>query len=212
LVTAFLGSLGLLIGAGLTQNPIHHVGPSGMITAVVLLYALHYPTRKINLFMLVPVPIWAFVAFYAVMDVIGFMGGGVHPAVIFSHFICAAFGLAYYQYSLRISNWIPSLPRTPAKRSANAPRPQLFTDTPAPDDVADGAVPVSRNIPVRPVTAAPEIADETAKEKLDEQLEAQMDAVLEKMNKFGRESLTEEEWAILRRASAACQKRRGQIG
>ncbi len=39
------------------------LGASGAVTAVMVLYALHYPTRIIYIWFFLPVPIWAFVGF-----------------------------------------------------------------------------------------------------------------------------------------------------
>ena len=108
LIAAYLGSIGLVVGAALTQHPIVHLGPSGMITAVLLLYALHYPHRTVLLFFFIPTPVWLFAVFYALLDVVGFAGGRVHPAIFFAHLVSAGFALLYYRYSLRVSNWIPS--------------------------------------------------------------------------------------------------------
>ena len=47
---------------------------------------------------------------------------------------------------------------------------------------------------------------------MDEQLEAKLDEVLEKVKKQGQDSLTDDERAVLFRASEIYRKRRKQLG
>src|SRR5207247_1895001 len=69
LLSAFLGGVGFFLAAtaGLTGGGLC-LGASGAVTAVMVLCALHYPTRVILLFFLLPVPIWLFVGFQVVQD------------------------------------------------------------------------------------------------------------------------------------------------
>ena len=210
LVAALLGGIGFVVGSIVTGKDAVHFGPSGLITAVLLLYALHYPQRTVLLFFFLPTPVWLLVVFYAMFDVVGFFGGQLQPAVIFCHLFAASFAFLYHHYHLRVTNWMPSFSTTRVSRR-KLPTLRIFEDVTAADEPADPQTPTSRPTPNRPAPL-PDTEPEAAEAKMDEQLEAQMDAVLEKMNKYGKESLSEDEWAILRRASEACQKRRRQMG
>jgi hypothetical protein len=66
--------------------------------------------------------------------------------------------------------------------------------------------PVEEEAP-EPVGASVQAAPRPA-EAADEQLEAKLDAVLEKVSKYGQESLTPEEREILFKASELYKKRR----
>src|SRR5262249_37377895 len=69
LLSAFLGGVAFVLTAvaGLSDAG-SCLGASGAVTAVMVLCALHYPSRIILLFFIVPVPIWLFVVFQVVQD------------------------------------------------------------------------------------------------------------------------------------------------
>jgi len=85
------------------------IGASGAVTAILVLCAVHYPTRVIYLFFMLPVPIWAFVAFSVAQDLFGLLGGHNDKNVAFTgHLGGAAFGLLYYKMHWRLLNLLPS--------------------------------------------------------------------------------------------------------
>ncbi len=164
------------------------LGASGAATAVLLLFALHYPNRSILLFFIIPVPALLLVVLYVVFDAFGALGYRPGENIAFTaHLGGAAFGYLYYKLQWRIlnvwpSNWSLSVPR---------PRPRLR---------------VYRGEPERerePVAAAP-----PARPMPDSQLEAELDAVLEKVARHGKSSLTEREQQVLMRASEIYRNRR----
>lgn len=166
------------------------LGASGVVMAMVVLCALHDPTRVIMLFMIIPVPIWFFVIFALAPDAYHFLNGLVHKqatgrTAVTVHLAGAAFSYAYYKRQWRLSTLFSGVPSFRFRRS----RPKLR--------VYHGE---EQEQPVAVVTtSAPEV---------DEHLEAQLDAVLEKVARTGKDSLTESENEILLRASAAYRKRR----
>jgi rhomboid family protein len=161
------------------------LGASGAVTAVMVLYALHYPSRVILIWGLLPVPIWAFVGVQVLMDSFIFLGQRNTGTAVTVHLAGAAFGLAYYKSQLRIMSFWTSLRSWQRQRS----RPPLR---------------VYRGEPV----AAPTHVPTPGASEVDETMEARVDAVLEKVARSGQASLTEAERQILLRASEVYKRRR----
>jgi membrane associated rhomboid family serine protease len=161
-------------------------GASGAVTAVLVLYACHFPTRTILLFFMLPVPIWLLVVISVGLDAFRMLSGNSEGIAVTAHLGGAAFAFGYYKGQWRLLNlwsWLRSRrltrPRLRVYREEEAPRPRA---------------PVS-------VAAAP-------KKDVDEHLEAKLDEVLEKVARFGQDSLTDSERQILFRASEVYKKRR----
>jgi membrane associated rhomboid family serine protease len=186
LISAVLG--GFAFVATNLGNPLAScVGASGAVMAIMVLCALHYPTRIIYLFMLLPVPIWLFVGFYVLQDLFGFLGGGGGRVAFSVHLAGAGFAFVYYKMNWRVLNFWPSLGTR--RRQRSRPKLRVFREE------EEAPTPVS-------VAAAAQSGD------VDEQLEAKLDAVLEKVARSGQASLTESERAILLRASEIYKRRR----
>jgi membrane associated rhomboid family serine protease len=161
------------------------LGASGAATALLMLFAMHYPNRVIYLFGIVPVPALMFVVIFVALDVLGALGGRQGENVAFAaHLGGAAFGFLYYKFQWRITNLWPGNWSLNVKR----PRPKLRVYTGEPER--------------EPVRAAP------ARTPPDSQLEAELDAVLEKVARQGKSSLTEREQEVLMRASEIYRNRR----
>jgi membrane associated rhomboid family serine protease len=183
------------------------LGASGAVTAVLVLCALHFPTRIIRVMWLIPVPIWLFVIFCVGYDLYTFLGRFETMTAVVIHLGGAAFALTYFKFQLRLCALWPSFkgwrrrpgaPRLKVYRD-KAPAPRVFRPAPERDErvrTERDVVGVSSAPPPRP--AAPD----------DEQLEAQVDAILEKISRVGKENLTEGELQVLRRASEALKRRR----
>lgn len=163
------------------------IGASGAVTAVMVLFAMHYPSRMILLFCFIPVPIWFFVLFQVLQDSYIFLGGLRTGVAVTAHLGGAAFGFAYYKFQWRVVNILPGMRFRSVLRSR--PKLRVFREE-EPDE------------PTPEPVAAP------AGARIDEHFEAKVDAVLEKMSRHGKESLTEGERDILLRASEAYKKRR----
>jgi membrane associated rhomboid family serine protease len=175
----------LVKAALMDMRPV--LGASGAVTAVVMLCALHYPTKIILLFFFLPVPIWAFVVFMVAKDAFTLLGRAETGVAVDVHLAGAAFGFFYQKCHLHLTSLWPQLKAW--RRRQSQPRLRVFRDeeeTPTPVGVA---------------AAAPAPADE-------EQLEAKMDAILEKISRTGKESLTETERALLLRASEIYKRKR----
>jgi membrane associated rhomboid family serine protease len=181
------------------------IGPGGSVTAVLFLFALHYPRRTVFYY----IPIWFVVAFYVVNDTLGVVSGFRQPAAFAAHAAAAGFAIVYYQYSLRVSNWLPGLPSRGAGGRRSKPKLQIYRDRPS-DNASLPSV-GSSNLP-HPVAVTAPTSSEPARAGMDEQLEAKLDEVLDKVKKHGQDSLTDDERAVLFRASEIYRKRRKQIG
>jgi membrane associated rhomboid family serine protease len=167
------------------------LGASGAVTCVMVLCALHYPSRVILLFFVLPVPIWIFVVFMVAKDAFAFFGGrGDNGVAVAVHLAGALFGFVYYKLHWNLTSWWSQVKTWKKRRS----RPRLRVYREEEDEPA----------PVPTIKAAPALASAE-----DEQLEAKMDAVLEKISRVGKENLTESEREVLLKASEIFKRRRG---
>jgi membrane associated rhomboid family serine protease len=166
------------------------LGASGAVSAVLVVFACHYPTRIIYVMFFLPVPIWLFVLFSVLSDAFIFASGVQTGVAVAGHLGGAAFGFAYYKLHWRLSSLWPSFKIWSKRRSQ--PRLRVYREPdakPTPVGVAASAPPASPALE-------------------DEHLEAKMDAVLEKISREGKDNLTESERAILQKASEILRKRR----
>ncbi len=165
------------------------VGASGAVTAIMVLYACHYPRRTILVFFVIPVPIWVLVAFEVGADLYQFAlaQGGITAVSV--HLAGAAFAYAYYKGQFRLTGWFPSWQRW---RRRQATRLRVYHPEDEPKQT-----PVPVQVPSNATTSFEE-----------EQLEAKMDAVLEKISRVGKENLTDSERQVLLRASEIYRRRR----
>jgi membrane associated rhomboid family serine protease len=165
------------------------LGASGAVTAILVIFACHYPTRLIYLFFFLPVPIWLFVVFEVFMDAFAFLGNAQGGVAVAGHLGGAAFGFAYFKLHWQLSGYWSNF--TLWRRRRSQPRLRVYREE-------DRPTPVSVTAAAPPPSSALE----------DEHLEAKMDAILEKISREGKENLTDTEQAILLKASEILRKRR----
>jgi membrane associated rhomboid family serine protease len=168
------------------------MGASGAVVAAMVLCAIHYPTKTIYLFFVLPVPLWLFAIGTVAFDAYVMIGHVKTPVAVACHIGGALFAFTYYKTGVRLMSFLPS---GNWRQGRSAPRSRVFQDedeeqlhTPEPVRVAAPSTPSS-------------LLD-------DEQLEAKMDAVLEKISRVGKDKLTESEKEVLMRASERLKKRR----
>ena len=167
------------------------LGASGAVTAVLVLYACHFPTRVIRLFFVLPVPIWLFVLFEVGYDLFTLLGRQETGIAVAVHVGGAAFGFCYYRFHWRIAPLLEGL--WPGVRSwrRRAARPRL--------KVYREESPELEREPVRAaVSSGPD----------EDRIKAEMDAVLEKISRVGRDNLSPDDLDVLRRASEILRRRR----
>jgi membrane associated rhomboid family serine protease len=184
LVSAVLGGLAFLLWA-IGKGAHVCLGASGAVTAVMVLYAIHYPSRVIHLWFLIPIPTWFFVFFQVAQDAFVFVGNIKTSTAVTVHLAGAAFALAYYKGHWRLLGFWSRLRSWQQQRGR--PRLRVYREE-------------------RPQPVA--VASTTPASEADDQLEAKLDAVLEKVARHGQGSLSESERKILMRASEIYKRRR----
>lgn len=188
LTAALVGGVVYVLGAfGPGDQQAACLGASGAVTAVLVLFACHFPTRTILIWFVLPVPIWAFVVFQVAQDTYQFFSREQTVVAVSVHLGGAVFGFLYNKLQWRLTRISSGLTKWLRQRSR--PRLKVYREEPP--------QPVS-------VTAAPS----GGPSELDEHLEAKLDAVLEKVARSGQASLTEGERQILVRASEVYKRRR----
>lgn len=185
LISAFLGGVAYQGWALAIGEPSLCLGASGAVTAVLVLYAFHFPNNLIYVFMVLPVPIWLFAIFQVAQDAFVFVGGMRTRVAVVVHLAGAAFAFVYYQGGWRLTGFLNNLKSWRRRRG----RPNLRLFRPESEIKEPVAV------------AAPSSG-------LDEHLEAKMDAVLEKVSRHGMGSLTDNERTILTKASEIYRRKR----
>ncbi len=196
-VSAFLGGLAYFLWSWARGNVVPCVGASGAVTAVMVLYAFHYPSRIIRIWWFLPVPIWLFVGFQVAQDAFVFTTGMHTTTAVTVHLAGAAFGFGYYKANWRIAPLWEAVTRLRMPR--RRPRVRVYEGA---DEAPAPRRPQSAGPAPTAVTTAP-----STQQQADEHLEAQVDAVLEKVARSGRDSLTEHEKALLVRASEVYKRR-----
>jgi hypothetical protein len=194
-MSAFVGGLAFMPWALRDGDPSGDMpaavclGASGAVTAVMVLYALHFPTRIIYFWGLIPIPIWLFVLFEVGQDAFVFASNLHTGTAVTVHLGGAAFGFFYYRGHWRLMSLWPNFAAW--RRQRRQPRLRVYRD----------------EEPVTPVSVAAPPAQQQAAD-VDEHLEAKLDAVLEKVARYGQDSLTDSERQVLVRASEVYKRRR----
>jgi membrane associated rhomboid family serine protease len=189
LVAAVVGGLTDVGFYLILKDPTPGLGASGAVTALLLLFACHFPHQQILIFFMLPVPIWLFVVFQMAQDTFGALDGfrSFSATAGIVHLSGALFGFLYYRQQWSIVGLLQSFGSWKLPRSR--PRLRLYR----PEHV--------EGEPVSVPSAAPSM-------QLDEHLEAKLDAVLEKVARFGKDSLTDAERQILLKASEIYKRKR----
>lgn len=137
------------------------------------------------------------VVIFVALDTLGAFGARLRdqPIAYVVHLGGALFGLLYYRMGWQITALLPR--RTARAYTRSAPRLRVVPpDSDEPDDSRE-PVPAAVETPPRPTSGAG-----------DEPFETKVDRVLDKVSRYGQESLSEEEREILFRASEVYKKRR----
>lgn len=114
------------------------LGASGAVTAVVLLFVLHNPTRTILLMFVLPVPAWVVGVLIIGGDLMQMLSDTGQRAVAFDvHLAGAAFAILYHRLGWNLGRWRPDLQwlRIPARPWKLKPR--LRVHDPGEEDSED---------------------------------------------------------------------------
>jgi membrane associated rhomboid family serine protease len=161
------------------------LGASGAVMAVTVLCALHFPYRTIYMMFVLPLPYWAYALLLVALDLYAFVRHANVGVAVAAHLGGALFGALYWHLQIRLLDFGGRF--VDKARRSQAPRLRAYTES------------ERESPPVR----APAVSD-----RIDPQLARNADAVLEKISRQGKDSLTQEEQAILQRASEEFRKRR----
>jgi membrane associated rhomboid family serine protease len=182
--------MSLLICAGLVSvavkyfgnQPSHDLGASGGVLGVAVVFACHFPQRKLMIFPLpFQVPAYMLVAFYVIVDVIGTQNRESKVGH-WAHLGGAAFGFLYYRTGWNLFRLWPSklkvkLPRRGPKLRVHREE-QEENEEPANDYMTTGRI------------------------------QQRVDDLLAKISASGEGSLTDEERQFLAEASRRYQQQR----
>ncbi len=180
---------GLSSQAGLATYLAYHqpscLGASGAVMTVLVVCAFHYPHKRILVFFFIPMPAWLMVVLSVALDALTLIAPdlNVFNIAVSAHLGGAALGFIYYKLGFR---WLGLLSGLAFWRRGR-PRLRVVRDE-------------------EPQTPVP--VGQAKSSEADEHLEAQVDAVLEKVSRYGQDSLTDSEREILFRASEVYRKRR----
>jgi membrane associated rhomboid family serine protease len=163
-------------------RPVQLIGASGAVAGVAVLFCIHYPTRIIYIWGVLPVPVWALVGLYLVGDFISLRaaarGDGPGFVAYAAHLGGAAYGGLYYKTRWSLLKLLPGGGRLDWRR-------------------------------LRPKLGQPQLrVHEPDEEDQPPDLSARVDAILEKISRQGESSLTPEERQTLEDASRRYQQRR----
>lgn len=195
--SAFAAGIAFLALDFYTGRTASAIGASGAVWGLVALYVIHHPYERINIYGIFPIEIRWLALLYLIFDLHPVLlalsgernfGGGVAHA---AHLGGAAFGFLYFNRSWRLSPIYNRL--TGARgggkwktRTVNRPARDVIP-MPGPDF----------EVPRTPQPIDPE----------KKRMEAQLDEVLDKIQREGRESLTDDELQVLEDASRQLRER-----
>ena len=143
LVTLVVGSivwaLRYQLSGASSQGPEHVLlGASGAVTAVVLLFVLHNPSRTILLMFVLPVPAWVIGVLIIGGDLMQMLSSTGQRTVAFDvHLAGAAFAILYYRLGWNLGRWLPDLHGFPGSMGRWKPKPRLRVHDPGLDDSED---------------------------------------------------------------------------
>ena len=196
------------IGAGIANvlisplfsQPAPTIGASGAIYGVLLAFALHFPNRLVIVFPLFfPIPARILIFGYIILDlVLGVTGSGGNVAR-FAHVGGALFGWFLLRYGDRFG----ILPAAERVLEKVLPRRLFYGPLPPPPryQVTTTAPPPAETPSWFRVYSPEEKPEEPLEEEQRRQLENEVDRILDKLQREGYQSLTDEEKRILYEAS-----------
>jgi len=122
---AIVASAGHVLATSLQHTPqVATVGASGAVMGLLVLYAAHFPHRRIYLWGLVPVAMWALAVGYVVLDLAGALQpSSAGPIAHAAHLGGAALGFLWWRLDLRIFRGRAPRAKRAGRGRSRAPRP-----------------------------------------------------------------------------------------
>lgn len=133
LVAILLGGIVWGVRAAVMGVPGGMLGASGAVTAVILMFCIHYPKQTILLMMVIPVPAWVVGVMIIAGNILGMRMSDENVAFDV-HLVGAAFAIAYYRFGWNLGRLSPnfSIPSSPGKLFKR--RPKLRVHRPSSGD------------------------------------------------------------------------------
>ena len=90
---------------GMGGQPL--IGASGAVTAIMILYVLHFPRRLLYLWFVLPVPMWLFATFYLLIEIMGAVNQQHDAVAHVAHLAGAGFAFLYYRTGWHLGRMLP---------------------------------------------------------------------------------------------------------
>ena len=182
LVAVTLGSIVWCLWHNLNPGPVRYqlLGASGGVTAIVLLFCLSFPRRTVLFMMVFPMPAWVLGIMLVLMDVIQPRSIGMDTAGQVAHgvhLVGAAFAFCYFRFHWNIGRVLPT---------AN------WSNL-----LGSGVSALKKKPKLRIHSPGKPYGN----------LDHDADRVLQKVHRYGQESLTKDEQRILRDYSRRMQQK-----
>lgn len=175
LFAAVFGNLVYILWAYAVGDPtVPVIGASGVCIALVVLSALYFP-QQLVIVLFIPVRLWALATFFVAVDLFRLLMGVETGTADQVHLAGAAFGFVFRYVDLRYSTFVTHFSRARLKRRVRRAFRERASDKEGPSD------------------GVPRFTDDVERQRLDR--------ILEKISRFGKESLTQEEIRFLNRMS-----------
>jgi membrane associated rhomboid family serine protease len=209
-------SMGIFLYAMGVEQPVS-IGAGFAVSAVVLLFCLHFPYQQILLYFVVSIPAWLIGAF-TILGLLATSGMSLPGAGRFnalSFFIAPgivvlALTLVHFLYKVRFSDWIPSwlIGRDYARAAAES-----WNGPPSRRRSGGSWWNIGRwwrTSQTKKNLSVVRDDDQTDEQDVDSELEAQGDKLLEKLYRDGESALTRQERETLKRYSEMMRGRSRQ--
>jgi membrane associated rhomboid family serine protease len=188
LAAGFVSGIAFLFWQLLRGHESSAIGASGGVSAVMVLYALHWPRDVWMIFGLIPVPVMVLVILAGILDlypILAEIGMGARPDGVahMAHLGGMLFAFLYYQGQWRLEGLFGNLQFSNLRRKMRR-RPKLKLHRPS----------------------------EPASNLDPRELQARVDQLLEKIHTEGEHSLTDADREVLNTASRLLRRRRGGAG
>jgi len=187
LVAGILSGVGFLLWGVITQTAGVAIGASGAAVAVLIVYALNWPSERWYIYGILPMPVGVLALIAAALDIMPMAQQLLQGHQNKSHVAHAAhvggmlFGLLYARFGWRITSFLGNWSNLP-RRPRGASRPPLRVHV-------------------------PDAEPEPVAQKIPPDVEARLDALLEKISQQGEATLTDEERHFLTETSRRYRER-----
>jgi hypothetical protein len=196
---SILAELAYLWLAGGTE--VRVLGASGAIMGVVVLFACFYPNRRVYFLFFLPLPVWALCALYVISDLMGAVRGPADGVAHFAHLAGGFIGLSYWIAHRRgqrrrgwsrgiLGEWLSALRGAISRARRKVSHGREGKVVPFPLEA------LRRSRSLEGEGQGGGRSEETTV------ISQRIDDILGKISAQGKESLTEAEWAFLRKNSS----------